>query len=959
MDIDECIKKYESWKVSIMPLFPRTKQPCLSSWSHLILERAPLDQIWKWKETYWNTAFWREVWEGKKNPQLKERWVKALKEDWNKAGVADQLEKYSYDDTLGVAVIGSPKASDGLVLVDIEDVSLLPDADQAAIKGDAWKTPVVKTGRQDGHHVYLKFPPGKAENRKKPNGEIRAFGQYVAAPPTVHPNGTQYQFIKDFKIMQIKEDEAADLMEHLTKLISATQDKVLEFARKIPVEAGKRSDWIVALTAYYKMQGRAEKEVYDLLLTIPICADKLEDNGFGWWKEYEWDYLDGSMENGVGGLMHAASEQSCIPLSPELKKEIKKVDSEAQGGITLEDVCIPVMDDKGEKVKDMRFSPTLATGAILKKFKIITTDDDTEWIYRDGIYVPRGTATVDKILDRVCGDKYNINASREVHKKIRTRTMAETRPFDPDPFKFGAANAIVDLRTGICEPYTPELLITLRSPVVYDPEATCPAILEFLRSSLGNDEAVKTVIDIFVAAACAVPFEFFVCLVGVGSNGKKILEVLLERFFGSDQITACRIDELGTNPFIRGDLMGKRVLINSEVTGDKRESNWIKAISSGDTIDSDRKNKARVKFNPFCIIVFDTNNPPKFHDNSNGFIRRFIKLDFPYVFTDSPDKNNPKEKKRDPDLVKKITSQQEMSGLLNLIIKRAPEIIKRREIYRSKTGSQMLAEYDRQTYSISTFIEEFCDTTLQSTFISSEDLYNQYKLYCAGINAAPKHMVPFLKSVVKLPTVKKVNQSVETNGKRGYSGIIVKKKELDEFILKLNSTSSFKSGESGDIRLNQVNTDTASGNQDNDIISSYEKEKVPKKYSDKKCKNPDLPDLSDADSGLEPIRKSGSDSTEADNGSDFAAVAVSDVAKTGKIERETPMSIRTAAWLEWGQYGQADPRKIASKLTIPVDEVIQFFESEGSGYVKTATGLCYTQKGLKHNHDHQNQKQEE
>ena len=211
VDIDDCLAKYESWNLSVMPLFPRTKQPCLSSWKDYVLHRPDLDQIWKWKKTYWNAVFWADVCQGKRDSKLKERWTKALHEDWKKSGVEDKLDGWSYDNTLGLAVIGSPGASDGLVLVDIENISILPEDDQAAIKGDAWKSVVIKTGKTNGYHLYIKFPPGYAENTKGPNGEIRAFGQYVAAPPTVHPNGVEYAFVKDYKISRIEEEKAKDL----------------------------------------------------------------------------------------------------------------------------------------------------------------------------------------------------------------------------------------------------------------------------------------------------------------------------------------------------------------------------------------------------------------------------------------------------------------------------------------------------------------------------------------------------------------------------------------------------------------------------------------------------------------------------------------------------------------------------------------------------------------------------
>lgn len=55
--------------------------------------------------------------------------------------------------------------------------------------------PAVQTSR--GKHVYARIPDCQPITHK--DGELRSKGQYVLAPPSVHPTGQQYLWIRDLK----------------------------------------------------------------------------------------------------------------------------------------------------------------------------------------------------------------------------------------------------------------------------------------------------------------------------------------------------------------------------------------------------------------------------------------------------------------------------------------------------------------------------------------------------------------------------------------------------------------------------------------------------------------------------------------------------------------------------------------------------------------------------------------
>jgi hypothetical protein len=65
----------------------------------------------------------------------------------------------------------------------------------------ATRSYTVKTAR--GRHVYVKFPDGTHSMKAKEYGaDIRAFGNYVLAPPSIHPSGKIYEAINEINILE-------------------------------------------------------------------------------------------------------------------------------------------------------------------------------------------------------------------------------------------------------------------------------------------------------------------------------------------------------------------------------------------------------------------------------------------------------------------------------------------------------------------------------------------------------------------------------------------------------------------------------------------------------------------------------------------------------------------------------------------------------------------------------------
>ena len=474
--------------------------------------------------------------------------------------------------------------------------------------------------------------------------------------------------------------------------------------------------------------------------------------------------------------------------------DVLKKHGETVGGVvvgnnqvlTIYDVTKP--DRKDPSV--LRFSPTKAARAILSIYSIITDDEGEMWVYDNGIYVNHVNDLIDKTLSRVAGDLYTLNMSRETIRKVQIETRRTDIRWNPNPNLFGVANGVIDLETGEFLEYSPDMYITIRSPVIYDPKADCKEIKKFFRDIFATDDDILTIIDCFVAMSRAVASGYFLTLIGIGGNGKKVLETLMMAYVGNDNYTTVRVSKLDNDRFARMALRNKRLLINSEVSGEKAESDWIKLIATGDVTDSDVKYKNRIKFSPFCFQVFDTNIGQKFHDTSRGFTRRILKLDCPYIFTPNPDPNDPTQKKEDPDIYKKILAPEELSGLLNIVIKRAPHVIKTGHIYHRKSGDQMSEEYYMQSNSVAVFVDRFTSYDPHASFILTTEIYDAYKTFCKCINATAKRENILSRYLAKV--YHKSSREGIASGKygKGYNGILINYVELDKFISMLNDHSS-------------------------------------------------------------------------------------------------------------------------------------------------------------------------
>ena len=392
--------------------------------------------------------------------------------------------------------------------------------------------------------------------------------------------------------------------------------------------------------------------------------------------------------------------------------------------------------------KRWKYSPTTASQSILRTMKLaIEKRCDKIYYYNGQIFVPDGERIVNNMLVRAGGDLATIKNKKETVAILHDTILDYPVIFDPDPYMLGVKNGIIDLRNGEFRPYKPDDLVTDQIDVSFEEGATCPAFIKFIKEIAPNETDQDMLVDWFAIHAIKEMFPYVLFLNGLGRNGKGIYDRVLRRFYGEESFSSMPLEEtnIKNNRFAGIGLYKKRGQIVSEAGEDNKKgkrtisTNYLKMVTGDGVIDTDQKNQDRKLFKPYCKATIETNDMPIINDTSKGWMERFCKADLPYQYVDDPDPaNHPMERKKDPDMFEKLTTDTELSGILNLIIERTIVISKTKKITK-RSGQEMFAEYQQQSNSVTAFIETFCDFREMGDSklnIFFDDVYKAYETWC-------------------------------------------------------------------------------------------------------------------------------------------------------------------------------------------------------------------------------------
>ena len=209
----EQVRDYVSFGWSVLPVKPEEKRPYMTNWLQYTKTKAPLDKV--------------------------ENWFRSL----SRAGVGAVTGKVS-----------------NIVVLDVESYCPTPIEDLLR----KYPTQMVSKTGSGGYHLFYQYPTGvpKVSNRVKimDGVDLRADGGFIVLPPTVHPNGNRYQWIKKGPLGTFP----TEILDIQSKPAIQDDGWITEALRG--VSEGGRNDTCARLAGYFFKKGMSEDIIEALLM---------------------------------------------------------------------------------------------------------------------------------------------------------------------------------------------------------------------------------------------------------------------------------------------------------------------------------------------------------------------------------------------------------------------------------------------------------------------------------------------------------------------------------------------------------------------------------------------------------------------------------------------------------------------------------------------------------------------
>jgi putative DNA primase/helicase len=221
--------------------------------------------------------------------------------------------------------------------------------------------------------------------------------------------------------------------------------------------------------------------------------------------------------------------------------------------------------------------------------------------------------------------------------------------WDADPWLFGVANGLVDLRTGKLRGEHPEDRITKHSPIRFDAAAKCPRFEKFLSEIFNGDQELINFIQKAIGYSMTgnVAEQCLFCCHGSGANGKSTLFGVFHHIFGLGEhaanlpFSALELHHRSSNDLVM--LVGSRFVTAAETReGARLNEQRIKSMTGGDPVTAKWLYHDPFTFSPTHKLWLAFNHKPVIADNSEGMWRRVRLIPFTQQFKqESQDKNLP------------------------------------------------------------------------------------------------------------------------------------------------------------------------------------------------------------------------------------------------------------------------------------------------------------------------------
>ena len=351
------------------------------------------------------------------------------------------------------------------------------------------------------------------------------------------------------------------------------------------------------------------------------------------------------------------------------------------------------------------------------------------------------------ILDNIIPDSVSSNLLKEIERILPLRCISTKKLKDASEY-INVKNGLLSLKTFKLRKHKKKFFTTRQLPFNYNPKAKARRWQRFLKTVFMKDKQLRRLLQEITGYVLSskTDAQCFFFLYSGGASGKSVYCKIVTMLVGGEKyVSNVTLSDLNKS-FARRQMYEAMANIASENEPKIFNTETIKAITSGDSIQMEGKYEKPFSAAITAKLIFSLNNLPKPKDTTYAFYRRLVIVPFLARFIDNPNPDMKDEFQKNPDILKEL--KPELSGILAWAVKGLKRLIKNGyKFTQSDKADELLNEYRRDIDPVLDFFKEAIKADVNSK-LSYDRLYGAFEKWRKdnGVKAT-KELREFIKDL--------------------------------------------------------------------------------------------------------------------------------------------------------------------------------------------------------------------
>jgi len=440
---------------------------------------------------------------------------------------------------------------------------------------------------------------------------------------------------------------------------------------------------------------------------------------------------------------------------------------------------------------------------IINKFNIKTIfglKEETIYVYNEGIWTRQGRGLIKAEIENLLRVYAKNNVVNEVLEKIKRKTEEDREDFNITPnYMMCYNNGVLDfndLDNIVFLPHDKKYNFKTKMNVNFNPEADCPQIKKFIAETFYEVDQPQVQEWIGFHNIPKYAFKKAAILTGARDTGKTVFLNLLTKYLGKQNTSNLSLQEISrAKSFDLLSLENKFANIHDDLSSrDMNDSGGFKMAVGDGEISGEEKFGDRRRFRNTAKMTFSCNQIPSVKElNDDAYYSRWLI----WIL----EKSVPKEA-QDINLIDKLTSQQELSGLLNWSIDGLRRLFKNNCFTNEQDSAYNKELMLQNTNSIAKFVNQKLIYSVGASVTKDE----MYIAYCDFCTKQEPQLTPVSKTKLGNDLNKfasYINPDLRTNKERSWGNVLIT--NSDNYTTLKNNMCNYQKSVNNDITNNIYN----------------------------------------------------------------------------------------------------------------------------------------------------------